>query len=373
MNIEKTLDIIHNRPSVRVALHLFFWVVTFAVQYYLAQISFNNYGGWPHDRVVLNIAAGVIETMIFYYPFVYWILPYFVYRKRLVYAILSLVLVLVVFCMCDLVREEMVINNCDACLAALGKGGTGYGTFLERSYPDRLLGKLVTLGSLILLIFSIAMPLGLKFGLQLLRQQIVSLKLANDNLQLEFNFLRSQVNPHFLFNTMNNIYGLIMNDEKNKSLQTVSGLTAFLRYSLYESNHQFVQIEKETSLIRNYIDLETIRLNHTSVHFEQATDRSVTLIAPLLMIPLVENAFTYTDDTPGSAISIYMLVKDGVIKFSVKNSSGNPDLLKQEGGIGLQNLKKRLELHYAGAYVYEVLNADNYYFVSLSITPDGRN
>jgi len=367
MNIEKAINTIYSRKAIHITLHIFFWLFMLGIQNYLASISFNNYHGWPPGRVFLDLLAGMICTVIFYYPFVYWVLPRCFYKTKIWRGVGETVVLVMIFSSADVMREELIMKKCSECMALLDKGGTGYALFLHKSIGDRIISKSLSLGALIGLTFNIALPLSIKYGLQLLRQQILSLKLAKENLQLEFDFLRSQVNPHFLFNTLNNIYGLIMNDEKKKSLETVAGLTQFLRYSLYESNSEHVDIEKEIQLMRNYINLESIRVNYIKINFKHDSDGSVKTIAPLLMMPVIENAFKHTIDTEGALINIHFSIVGNHINFTVENSIEQHAPAGDKGGIGLINLQKRLELYYPGKFTYNVRRNERQYAVSIII------
>jgi LytS/YehU family sensor histidine kinase len=166
---------------------------------------------------------------------------------------------------------------------------------------------------------------------------------------------------------MNNIYGLIMNDEKKKSLDTVSGLTQFLRYTLYESNSDEVDIHKELQLYKNYIDLESIRLNHIRVNFNQHTDGSIKSIAPLLMIPLIENAFKHTEDNAGAFIEIDLGIANKQLSFKIENYPALFPETSVAPGIGLGNLEKRLKLYYPGRCSYKATSVERRYVALITI------
>ena len=243
----------------------------------------------------------------------------------------------------------------------------GFFNFLQTGLFSRLFLKIGSLGTIIGLMFSIALPLSIKLGMQSLRQQFRSMQLAKENLQLEFNFLRSQVNPHFLFNSLNNIYGLILNNEKNKSADLVARLSQFLRYTLYESENDKMPIDKEVQLLKDYIDLESIRMNYTKASFNYQTDNSVFNLPSLLMIPVVENAFKYCADNSEAYINIHFQIQNKSVSFEVKNTVDPDRQSAAVGGIGLTNFRKRLQLYYPGLHKYKVTNAEQEYAVSINI------
>ncbi|MDB5280217.1 MAG: hypothetical protein JWR61_5172, partial [Ferruginibacter sp.] len=210
-------------------------------------------------------------------------------------------------------------------------------------------------------------PFCIKLLLQLFRNELKTTQLAKDNLQLEFNFLKAQINPHFLFNTLNNIYGLILQGDNKKSAGLVARLSELLRYILYESDHQTMSIESEIKLLTDYTELEKLRLNNTFVSCTTNSDGSINEIAPLLFMPLMENAFKYSADKPGSVINICLDIQNGLFLFKIKNSIEVNRSLNNPGGIGLSNFRKRLDLYYTGKYEYTVEIVEDTYIVNLLI------
>jgi sensor histidine kinase YesM len=368
MNIEEGIQTIYKRAVIRIALHVLFWVFLSLVQEYITSISFNTTRALPDFAVTLTVLAGTLSTMLFYYPFVYLVIPRFIAKRRYGLAIILTLLLVILYALSDVFREEMILKPCVSCMGSLKASNTGYYQFLHAGIPNRLFAKLASMGTLIGLLFAIALPLSIKLGMQALRQQFRAMQLAKENLQLEFNFLRSQVNPHFLFNSLNNIYGLILNDEKNKSADLVARLSQFLRYTLYEDANDKMPVEKEVQLLKDYIDLEAIRMNYTKANFQFRSDGSVASLPSLLMIPVVENAFKYGADSHEAYIDICLRIQDKHILFEAKNTV-DPDRQSAAavGGIGLANFRKRLQLYYPQAHQYLVTNKEDEYAVSLNI------
>jgi hypothetical protein len=337
------------------------------VQWYLGSISFNPTRAFPDFVVVLTIMAGVFSIMLFYYPFVYLVLPAVISGRKYFSAIAITLLLIVVYGFSDVLKEEWIIKPCSVCMDSLEASNSGYFNFLQAEQFNRLFAKIASMGTIIGLLFSIALPLSIKLGVQALRQQFRSMQLAKENLQLEFNFLRSQVNPHFLFNSLNNIYGLILNDEKNKSAELVARLSQFLRYTLYENDSDKMPIEKEVQLLKDYIDLESIRMNYTKASFSYQTDNSVTHLPSLLMIPVVENAFKYCADNREAYININFQIHNKQVRFEVRNTIDPDRQSGVVGGIGLANFRKRLQLYYPSLHQYKVANTEQEYTVSINI------
>jgi two-component system LytT family sensor kinase len=189
------------------------------------------------------------------------------------------------------------------------------------------------------------------------------LQLANK--QTELSFLRSQVNPHFLFNSLNNIYSLVYH-ESEQSLTAIAKLSDLLRYMLYDTNEK-VPLQKELDYINKYIELQQMR-------FEQAVPVQVTLtgntdkasIPPLLLIPFVENAFKHGDLKNSQPIVVNLSVDDKGIRFHSSNAVGHHQK-DASGGIGLENVRRRLELLYPGKHTLQVQQTATIFDIQLEI------
>jgi sensor histidine kinase YesM len=366
MNIQNIIQRIYTHRQIRITLHILFWAAITGLQKYLSAISFNNVKQFPDTVLNLLLMIGTLQLMFFFYPFVYWILPRFFYRKRFIAGALLTLLLGICHAFISTLGEELIIN-CDACMKSMQVSNTGYEPFLHKDIPARLIPKVLSMGHFIMLLFNIALPLSIKLGMQALRQQLRAMQLAKENLQLEFDFLRSQVNPHFLFNTLNNVYGLILKNENEKSAATVARLSQFLRYSLYESNSERVPVEKEIQLLKDYVELESLRLNHIRVQLNHTIDGSVSAMAPLLLMPIIENSFKHTKDVPDAYITIDLKIANKNIHVLVVNSIDPLHETATPGGIGLSNLKKRLDLYYPRRYTYKTNHTATVYTVSINI------
>lgn len=190
--------------------------------------------------------------------------------------------------------------------------------------------------------------------------------------EAELQNLRSQLNPHFLLNTLNNIYALIAFDT-DKAHESVQELSKLLRHVLYENKDQFTTLSKEIEFIRSYIELMRIRLS-SNVTVETTYDldlNSKTPIAPLIFISLVENAFKHgISPTEPSFIKILFSEEQGVVRCLIQNSNHRKVGYDKSGsGIGLEQVKKRLDLSYPGKYSwnYGLSNDGKEYSSSLEI------
>lgn len=203
------------------------------------------------------------------------------------------------------------------------------------------------------------------------RMEAARRELEKNNFEAELKNLKSQLNPHFLFNTLNNIYSLIA-FSPDKAQQAVHDLSKLLRYVLYDNNQHYVPLEKELDFIRNYVELMRLRLPgevDVRVDFPCGEYKGV-LIAPLLFISLIENAFKHgVSNSKPSFIHIALCVEsDREITCTIQNSyfpKDNDD--KSGSGIGLSNLRKRLELLYPGQYILRCERAGDAFLSGLVI------
>lgn len=165
--------------------------------------------------------------------------------------------------------------------------------------------------------------------------------------EAELNYLKSQTNPHFLFNTLNNIYSL-SRDKSELAPESIMRLSKILRYMLYETGGAYIAIEQELKIMNDYIELEKLRYDETlRINFNYDVEDMRQALPPLLLIPLVENAFKHgaseTRDRP--YVDIHLSVKNRQLTFVVKNSADGGEHSVKEN-IGLSNLRRQLELQY---------------------------
>jgi hypothetical protein len=195
-------------------------------------------------------------------------------------------------------------------------------------------------------------------------------ELEKSRAEAELKNLKSQLNPHFLFNTLNNIYSLIA-ISPDQAQETIHELSRLLRYVLYESSQPFVSVGKELDFVQNYIELMRIRLaKNVDLQTDIEIENEETPIAPLLFITLIENAFKHgvSNNNP-SFVHIRILQKKREISCVIENSFFPKDRQDRSGsGIGLPNLEKRLALLYPGMYSFQHGRVENIYRSTLSIT-----
>lgn len=197
-------------------------------------------------------------------------------------------------------------------------------------------------------------------------------ELENQTMVSELKFLRSQINPHFLFNTLNNLYALTLK-KSDQAPEIVLKLSEMMRYMLYECNESKVLISKEINYIRNYLDLERIRhRKKVKINFELEGTVQHQKIAPLLLITFIENCFKHgiKNSITTGFVNLKIRLEGDDLYFTVENSkpSGLPNMEhKRAGGIGLVNVRRRLELLYPKVHDLIIEDSPNSYKVELHI------
>lgn len=216
--------------------------------------------------------------------------------------------------------------------------------------PHRIF--LMTLRDILLMIATVGLSLALKLSFNYYKLKEQALELIKLRTESELAALKNQLNPHFLFNTLNNIYSLI-SISQSRAQQAVHDLSRLMRYALYEGNKDFVLLESEIQFVRNYVNIMALRLGKSvSLRSELPGDVYNLWIAPMLFISLIENAFKHgVANGEASFIDISIRSFPNRVVCKISNSiSIKP--VEEEGGIGLENLRKRLELLYPNRYTF---------------------
>ena len=196
-------------------------------------------------------------------------------------------------------------------------------------------------------------------------------EVENEKLIAELNFLKEQINPHFLFNTLNNIYYLAYTKSDNTT-EVIAKLSQMMRYMIYESNHQQVDLTKEIEYMQSYVSLERLRLNdQIPIDFKVEGNPSGIKVAPLILITFLENAFKHgvTGSNKSAWVNLSLKVDGKDCVYTVENSKSN-GVTSEHGkssGIGLQNVRRRLELTYPEKYTLEVKDQPDRYSVKLKL------
>jgi hypothetical protein len=308
-------------------------------------------------RYVANFLSALAQLpaqLIFTYVTLYWSIPrYLLTRRYTQFSLLTLVMLLV----CGVLYWE-----------------GSYYLYLVPFEPARLVQESpLDVGSMLLCAFYLLCTTSILIGFQMIRysfhQQQLNQQLIIANQHIELKSLKDQINPHFLFNTLNNLYGLTSQDPQ-KAGEVVMRLGQLMQYMLYEGNMARVPLRREISYLQNYLALERIRYGerlHLSLQISGPTDQL--FIAPLILLPFVENAFKHgaSRQLDDAWLQIQLTVSEKELIFKVENSK--PELVDElpATGIGLPNIAKRLKLIYPGRHQLRQLNGIGTYLVTLKL------
>ncbi|SMD37294.1 Histidine kinase [Reichenbachiella faecimaris] len=337
-----------------------FWHVLFWVGYLLVKIFIVEYFREDFGVVLLVELISLPLKMLLVYLLIFYLIPKFLLNKQYLKFCIWL-LALIVF-------------------AALARRLTDiYVAYpISMLYFDRAL--LWDFGTAFRNLVFVYPVVGLATAIYLMSHWVkdyqMRTQLQREKLEAELKYLKAQVHPHFLFNTINNIYSLSL-DQSPKTAQALLELSDLLSYMLYECNVDRISLKKEIELIENYINLERLRYSerlelqfHTDGEIEDAS------IAPLILLPFVDNCFKHGagDSMAECFVHFTLTVKDGVLFLNLKNSVDNSGHRPQEhSGIGLPNTRKRLEGEYPDRYELEIKDAPDLYEVKLTIGLDEKS
>ncbi|MBX2963533.1 MAG: histidine kinase [Cyclobacteriaceae bacterium] len=248
-------------------------------------------------------------------------------------------------------------------------------------YPDATTVPMLYLPKILIMIFSIYSLVGIITSFHLIRhwyrhqqaaQELERSRqvLENEMLEAKLKFLKSQINPHFLFNTLNNLYVLAL-DQSARTPEVIHRLSELTSYMLHEGNHKLVDLDHELHYIQNYMELERMRYDSTvDISLNVHNSVSGVQIAPLLLLPFVENAFKHglSSGLSGGWLRIDIYYARGLLTVKVENSkAASVKSALPKSGIGLQNVRSRLDLIYTDCYTLDINSEPEVHSVMLRI------
>jgi sensor histidine kinase YesM len=329
--------------------HLIFWVTYYS--WYCYFIIYTTYQIHDPAFYFQIMAFYPVDICLVYFNF-YVLIPRLLMRKK--YVIYAIVIFLAVFL--------------DACLDGLIKlgyahaGSKYFTTTSPFTLPD----------------FSGAMAarfylLGLTSAIRLAKEWIQNQQLQNEReklyLETELNFLKTQINPHFFFNTLNNLYSLALK-RSEQTPEVILKLSDLMSYMLYESNVARVSLGKEINFLQNYLDLEKLRFgNRLTIGFEIEGQMEGVSVPPMILILFAENCFKHglKDNIDEVNIDIALRIDQGYLFFNIKNPVSVRHNANGISGIGLKNVKRRLDLLFKTDYDLDITHEKGEYIVALKM------
>ncbi|WP_199136151.1 sensor histidine kinase [Pedobacter sp. ASV12] len=308
-----------------------------------------------HEFLVNHLAFLIINISLYFINYLI-LIPSFTKRKQrawlYVFAVLGLLLVTVAikFGLAVMYREEVLR------FAERGAKEMEY-----QSYDHFIVQALFTSG------FYLVMSSLLKFAADWFSSQRIQSNLESEKKNMELQFLKSQLNPHFLFNSLNNIYSLAY-QKSDKTADAILKLSEIMRYMIYESNDSWVSLNKEVEYVQSFVELQKLRFKDgAAVEISINGEIDGQKIVPLILISFVENAFKHgVANDPEDPIKINIIANQKILHFSVTNkkSKTNKDAM---GGVGLNNVERRLQLLYPERYKLNIVNSATHYTTELML------
>ena len=339
-------------------LSLISHILVISIVFILPEVIFTNSFTDPDHPAPLGVYIhAVVYIIVFYYNY-FFLIDRLLFRKRMLLYIVS-VLIFVI----------LLVSGAEFLSSLTRPESPGH---MHGPVPGNFV---MAIRNFAISLLSVGLSLALKFSMRWTKIERMNEKIMSEQKDMELANLKNQLNSHFLFNTLNNIYALIQIDSK-RAQDAVHQLSKMLRYALYEDSQE-VELAKDLDFVRNFIELMKLRLsaNHQlSVDIPRQVSSDLK-IAPLLFISLIENAFKYgMASSKPSVIMISITVTGDTVRCHTENSFFPEKVAdKSSSGIGLSNLKRRLALVYSNHYNLEYGISGNMFISDLSINLTTKN
>lgn len=330
------------------------------LSYFIGEKWVNNGYGQSFETKFFFAISSLTLPVLFYLN-AFWLIPKFLNGRKIIYYLLILIGSIVLL---DLIRTFCYI-------AIFHFKGAEFELIHFQKYSLRHYSSLSNF------IFSFtSIGIALSFAYRFTKDWVIhekeKQKLLSDKLSAELKFLKSQLNPHFLFNTLNNLFSFSIKENCEKTGEGIANLSQLMRYSLLDANQEYVVLEKEINFIRKFIDLQKLRIaedNPTEIKIKIDGNFDSAQIVPMILIPFIENAFQHgISFKKGSFIELEIRMHNQTLSMEVKNSINKNMQDLQGSGIGLNNVKSRLEILYKNRYKLIIKEKPDQYHVFLQIS-----
>jgi two-component system, LytTR family, sensor kinase len=355
-------------PARRVKIHFCYWLFYFIFSYF----SLIN-GLSPVDRIVISFHLVLLGTILYYIP-AYLAFP-LLFTKQFYLGILLFLLTYILQHLEKLGFNTFVLNyNIHP--------PNGFTHNNVQEFVDGGIGGMLRPQNLFREIYfasqAIMIPFFLKFSRMLLYNSINNKKIMLEKSKVEVDYLRSQINPHFLLNTINNIYSQIITKDETAP-DSIIALSDLMKYLLHNAKEPSINLEQEINFIESYINWEKLKdSKKNNIHFSKTGNYQNLKIAPLLLINFIENAFKHAGSTENKAgnIDIQMILKEDILEFVIENTKPKAIIKsnqKSEGGLGLKNVSQRLNVLYPQNHKLFFKETEDYFTVNLTINLNKLN
>jgi two-component system, LytTR family, sensor kinase len=339
------------KKSLKILMHCLFWFYTFAWRELIGAMFYSKESvSLSYFLDPLALSHYILYPLTFYFNY-FFILPRYYKKNKVAQSWVSWVLLLVSFIALRYLIQEVLFWHW------LGIKNYNDGTTISYYIFDNLYygGILIIMSTLFWILDDN------------IKSQKENLVLLEEKKTAQLTFLKNQVNPHFIFNTLNNIYSLV-SSKSDKALPSIEKLSQLMRYMYKDGDAQQVSLQNEINYITNFIDLQSIRLgNKESIQYNFSGNMGQYKIAPLLLIPFIENMFKHGIlNQVQKPLQINIDIKNDTLFLSTSNFINT--LHKDEAsGIGLDNVKKRLALLYPDKHTLKIEAKENIYTTNLQI------
>ena len=339
----------------RLLRHMLFWIVIVMTYIPLGMLDDQDTIG---GIIIMNMCIHIPQILAGYF-FAYYLIPQFVFRKRYVYSLLLFIAATYIF---PAMARILTVHVGEALVRAR--------PFEQESFQEIFtdIGKLCF--SYLPVVYTVSFQfLFVKYFFDYKRTKDNELLLSKEKAEVELKTLKAQLNPHFLFNTLNNIYSLAL-DNSPKTPLAIGKLSEILDHILYKCNDNLMPLSGEVNLLQNYIALEKLRYDERlEVVFATDIEKDL-LIPPLILLSLVENAFKHGAGEDSGSPKIAIAIKSSPRHFraEISNTVSSDYVVRQER-IGLSNIRKQLDLICAGRYQMETYLSSGLFKVILAIKP----
>jgi two-component system LytT family sensor kinase len=340
-----------NNNKASIILNSIFWGIMLIYITLITYINKEHYSS--RDYLIHYLGFGLLHVSIFYINYIFLIPELIKKRKKYWLYLFSFLLVIVVT---TLIKTAIAVLNPEDMLQ--------YGSGKDR---HQISVNIYAVGHVFIAGFFLVSSCIIKFSVDWFSNESVQRNLESEKKDMELQFLKSQLNPHFLFNSLNNIYSLAY-QKSDKTADAILKLSEIMRYMIYESNDSWVALNKEVEYVQSFVELQKLRFKDgASVEIKINGEIDGQQIVPLILISFVENAFKHgVANDPADPIRINIISNQKILHFSVSNKKNktNKDAM---GGVGLNNVERRLQLLYPERYKLNIVNSATHYTTELML------